>query len=315
MAYPIEKKLVVGISSNALFDLRNEDEIFKKDGLEAYRKYQVENKTVILEKGVGFPFIKRFLNINNIYTDEQPVEVVLLSRNSPETGVRIFNSIREYDLDITRAAFMSGGSAVNYIPAFNISLFLAMHEDDVNEALKAKLPAGRILQTDVQDDDSFVLRIAFDFDGVVADDEAEKVYKDKGIKEYHDYEKLNSSVVMQPGPLGDFFTKISLLQKLETEKKRKDIKYEKILKTAIITARNAPAHERAINTLNSWGVEVDEMFLLGGIDKSRILDVMKPHLYFDDQMVHLDTDAVKNIPLVHIPFGVANEKSKVVRKD
>lgn len=221
--------------------------------------------------------------------------------------MRIFNSIREYDLDITRAAFMSGGSAVNYIPAFNISLFLAIHEDDVKEALTLELPAGRILQADVQDDESIELRIAFDFDGVIANDEAEKVYKEKGIKEYHEYEKLNSSVIMQPGPLGDFFTKISSFQKLESEKKRRDSGYDKILKTSIITARNAPAHERAINTLNSWGVEVDEMFLLGGIDKSRILEIMKPHLYFDDQMVHLNTNTVNNIPLVHIPFGVANE--------
>src|SRR5690554_6569493 len=159
MSYPIEKKLVVGISSNALFDLRTEDEIFKNEGLEAYRKYQVDNKTIVLEKGVGFPFIKRFLNINKIYSKEQPVEVVLLSRNSPETGVRIFNSIREYDLDITRAAFMSGGSAVNYIPAFNISLFLSIHENDVKEALKLKLPAGRILQTEVYDDEATELRI------------------------------------------------------------------------------------------------------------------------------------------------------------
>lgn len=310
MPYPIEKKLVVGISSNALFDLRIEDEIFKKDGLEAYRKYQVDNKSVLLNKGVGFPFIKRFLNINEKYSEEQPVEVVLLSRNSPETGVRIFNSIREYNLNITRAAFMSGGSAVNYIPAFNISLFLAIHEDDVKEALKLKLPAGRILQTDVQDDDSAELRVAFDFDGVVADDEAERVYKEKGIKEYHKYEEDHSTVVMEAGPLAGFFTKISSFQKLETEKKRKDDKYEKILKTAIITARNAPAHERAINTLNSWGVEVDEMFILGGIDKSRILEIMKPHLYFDDQIGNLDTNTINNIPLVHIPFGVANEDVK-----
>ena len=306
MPYPIEKKLVVGISSNALFDLRTEDEIFKKERLEAYRKYQVDNKAIVLENGVGFPFIKRFLNINKICTEEQPVEVVLLSRNSPETGVRIFNSIREYDLDITRAAFMSGGSAVNYIPAFNISLFLAMHEDDVKEALKAELPAGRILQTDIQDDDSIELKIAFDFDGVVANDEAEKVYKDKGIKEYHEYEKLNSSIVMQPGPLGDFFTKISLLQKLETEKKRKDEKYEKILKTAIITARNAPAHERVVTTLKYHGIEVDEAFFLGGIEKRKVLNVIKPHIFFDDQKIHLKE--LTSIPAVHIPFGIANVK-------
>lgn len=308
MAYPIEKKLVVGISSNALFDLRKEDEIFEKEGLDAYRKCQSEHKTDILETGVAYPFIKRFLRINEIYREEQPVEVVLLSRNSPETGVRIFNSIRQYNLNITRAAFMSGGSAINYIPAFNISLFLATKEMDVKEAIDANLPAGRILQTDVHDDDTFELRVAFDFDGVIANDEAEKIYKEKGIREYHQYEKVHSSEELGAGPLADFFTKLSFFQKLETKNRQTDKNYKRILKTAIVTARNAPAHERAINTLNKWGVEVDEMFLLGGIDKSRILEVMKPHLYFDDQMVHLDANAVKNIPLVHIPFGIANEK-------
>lgn len=309
MAYPIEKKLVVGISSNALFDLRKEDEIFKEEGLDAYRKYQVEHKTDILGTGVAYPFIKRFLHINDIYSEEQPVEVVLLSRNSPETGVRIFNSIRQYNLNITRAAFMSGGSSISYIPAFNISLFLATNEIDVKEAIDAHLPAGRILQTDIHDDDSSELRVAFDFDGVIANDEAERIYKEKGIKEYHDYEKAHRLDELGAGPLVDFFTKLSYFQKLETKNRQKDSSYKRILKTAIVTARNAPAHERAINTLNKWGVEVDEMFLLGGIDKSRILEILKPHLYFDDQMVHLDTTTIKNIPLVHIPFGVANEKT------
>ena len=308
MAFPIEKKIVVGISSNALFNLKKEDEIYEKKGLDAYRKYQIKHKKDIIDTGVAYPFIKRFLRINEIYQEEQPVEVVLLSRNSPETGVRIFNSIREHDLNITRAAFMSGGSAVNYIPAFNISLFLATKENDVKEAIEARLPAGRILQTDIHDDETFELRVAFDFDGVIASDEAEKIYKERGIKEYHEYEKAHSADELRAGPLADFFKKLALFQKLESRKKNRDNSYNKILKTAIVTARNAPAHERAINTLNKWGVEVDEMFLLGGIDKSRILEIMKPHLYFDDQMVHLDTDTIKNIPLVHIPFGIANEK-------
>ena len=308
MAYPIEKKLVVGISSNALFDLRKEDEIFEKEGLEAYRKYQNEHKMDILGIGVAYPFVKRFLRINDVYTEEQPVEVVLLSRNSQETGVRVFNSIREYGLNITRAAFMSGGSAVNYIPAFNISLFLATNGADVKEAVKANLPAGRILQNEIHDDDTFELRVAFDFDGVIANDEAEKIYKEKGMKEYHKYEKEHSTEELGAGPLADFFTKLAFFQKLETKNRQKNKDYKRILKTAIVTARNAPAHERAINTLNKWGVEVDEMFLLGGVDKSRILEVLKPHLYFDDQMVHLDATAIKNIPLVHIPFGIANEE-------
>lgn len=308
MAYPIEDKLVVGISSNALFDLRLEDEIFKKQGLNAYRQHQKENKDLILNPGVAFPFIKRFLDINTIYTEEQPIEVVLLSRNSPETGVRIFNSIKEHNLNITRCAFMSGSSAARYIPAFNISLFLSTNENDVKEALSLNFPAGRIIQNDLTlKDDSEELRIAFDFDGVIADDEAEKVYKEKGIEEYRKYEQEMKYTPLHAGPLGDFFLKLSSLQKLENLKLQTNKEYKKILKTAIVTARNAPAHERAINTLNNWGVEVDEMFLLGGISKSRVLEIMKPHLYLDDQLIHLDSSSMKDIPLVHIPFGVANK--------
>ncbi|MBB5143965.1 5'-nucleotidase [Desulfovibrio intestinalis] len=310
MAYPIEKKLVVGISSNALFDLKEEDNIFHNEGLDAYRKYQKEHESTVLKKGVAFPFVKRFLHINSINVKEQPVEVVLLSRNSPETGIRAFNSIKEYELDITRAAFMSGGSAIEYIDAFNISLFLSTNEADVTSAIRQGLPAGRILETDILDEDegSIELRVAFDFDGVIADDEAERVYKERGLEEYHQYETEHGTEELGAGPLGDFFKKLSRFQRAETRKKQIDPTYKKILKTAIVTARNAPAHTRAINTLNAWGVEVDEMFLLGGIDKSRILNVLKPHLYFDDQVGHLDIDAAKNIPLVHIPFGIANKK-------
>ena len=306
MTYPIEKKLVVGISSNALFDLKKEDDIFKKEGLNAYRNYQIKNRTVVLNKGVAFPFIKRFLHINDIYPKEKPVEVVLLSKNSPETGVRIYNSIKYYGLDITRAAFMSGESPYEYIPAFNISLFLATDNNDVELAVKANFAAGRVIRTKVVDDKQIKeLRVAFDFDGVIADDEAEKVYKEGGIEKYYEYETKHSQDPLNPGPLADFFKKISFFQKLESKKFEKDPNYEKILKTAIITARNAPAHERAINTLKKWGVTVDEMFLLGGVEKKRILDIMKPHLYFDDQLVHLD-ESIQNIPLVHIPFGIAN---------
>jgi len=307
MAYPIDRKLVVGISSNALFDLEKEDSIFKNDGLNAYRNYQIQNKTKILDKGVAFPFIRRFLHINDIYSKEKPVEVVLLSKNSPETGVRIYNSIKHYGLDITRATFMSGKSPYEYIPAFNISLFLATDKNDVDLAVAAKFAAGRVIRTKIVDDKSISeLRVAFDFDGVIADDEAEKVYKNNGIEKYYEYEIEHSQDALNPGPLADFFKKLSFFQKLESKKEEKDPNYKKILKTAIITARNAPAHERAINTLKKWGVTVDEMFLLGGVEKKRILDIMKPHLYFDDQLVHLD-ESIHNIPLVHIPFGIANK--------
>lgn len=234
----------------------------------------------------------------------------MLSKNSPETGIRIFNSIKYYGLDITRAAFMSGKPAYEYIPAFNVSLFLSTNKSDVNSALKQKFAAGRVIRTRIIDEeDASELRVAFDFDGVIADDEAERVYKRDGIEKYYEYETKHSQEPLNPGPLADFFKKLSYFQKLESKKEADNPKYKKILKTAIITARNAPAHERAVNTLNKWGVTVDEMFLLGGVEKKRVLDIMKPHLYFDDQLIHLD-DNIQNIPLVHIPFGISNEKEK-----
>jgi 5'-nucleotidase len=309
MAYPIERKLVVAVSSNALFNLEKEDDIFKNEGLSAYKAYQIEHKLTKLDTGLAFPFIKRFLNINKVYPTESPVEVVLLSKNSPETGIRIFNAIKSHNLDISRAAFTSGKSPFNYIPAYNISLFLSTNEEDVLNAIEANYAAGRILKTNVVDNDDLELRVAFDFDGVVADDEAEKVYANSGqIELYYQYETEHKQEALNPGPLGDFFKKLAFFQKLESKKEEKSPTYKKILKTAIITARNAPAHERAINTLKEWNVEVDEMFLLGGIEKKRILNILKPHLFFDDQLTHLDPK-LENIPLVHIPFGIANKKT------
>lgn len=308
MAYPINRKLVVGVSSTALFNLEKESEIFNTVGLDAYRQYQVENKGVPLEKGLAYPFVRRFLNINKVYTEEKPVEVVLFSKNSPETGVRIFNSIRHYELDISRGAFTSGQSPHKYIPAYNISLFLSTDAKDVGNAIRTNYPAGIFIKTEVIDDeDESELRVAFDFDGVIADDEAEKIYKNHGIEKYHEYESTRAKEPHHPGLLADFFQKLSYFQKLESKKQQQDKEYKKIIKTSIITARNAPAHERAITTLNKWGVTVDDMFLLGGIEKKGILEVLKPHLFVDDQKSHLDP-SIKNIPLVHIPFGIANQE-------
>lgn len=309
MPYPIERKLVVGVSSNALFNLQTEEDIFNKQGLEAYKKHQNENRRVVLEKGLAYPFIRRFLNINNIFADKKPVEVVILSKNSPETGLRIFNSIKEYNLNITRAAFTSGRSPFEYIPAYNISLFLSTDETDVKKAIDKNYPAGRILNTNIHDDeDDLELRLAFDFDGVLADDSAEQFYQQCGdINEYFRHEDDFSSQPLEAGLLLGFLQKVSFFQKLESKAIMENPQYKKVLKTAIITARNAPAHERAINSLTHWDVNVDEMFFLGGIDKRRILEVFKPHLFIDDQINHLDK-SLNDIPLVHIPFGIINKE-------
>lgn len=309
MAYPIEKKLVIAVASSALFDLTESDSVFKAQGIQKYREYQNSKINEPFDKGVAFPFVSRLLKLNESFPDERPIEVVLMSRNSPETGLRAFRSIGHYNLDITRAAFSSGTSHFNYLPAFNASLFLSANEEDVKNALSNGFAAGRVIsKLNVNDDEKDnELRIAFDFDGVLADDEAEKIYKESSsLAEYQQHEKDFSTIPLQMGPVGDLLKRISFFQKLEIRKSEKDDNYKRILKIAIVTARNAPAHERMINTLRHWNVDVDEAFFLGGIDKSRILNVMKPHIFFDDQMVHFEN--VDNIPAVHIPFGIANIK-------
>lgn len=311
MPYPIERKLVVGVSASALFDLSHEDKVFRDSGIEAYRKLQAARRHTPLGKGAAFPFIRRFLAINKTYSLESPVEVVLLSRNSPETGLRIFDAIRTHELPISRAAFTSGRSPYEYIPSFNISLFLSTNATDVENAISAGHPAGRFVGPIVQDNDEDVeLRVAFDFDGVIADDQAESVYQDtQDLQQYFAFEEKHATEPHGPGPLADFFKKLAFFQKLESKKAEDNHSYNKILRTAIITARNAPAHERAITTLNHWGVSVDEMFLLGGIEKHHILNVFKPQIYFDDQIGHLNPELVA-IPMVHIPFGITNKPTK-----
>ncbi len=307
MPYPIERKLVIGVASSALFDLSESNDVYQTSGVDAYRNYQMKNIDIPFNKGVAFPFIKRFLNINRVFNSEMPVEVVLLSKNSPETGMRVFRSISHYGLNISRAAFMAGKSPHEYIPAFNISIFLSANENDVLEAIKLGYPAGVVLPSNVVDDESDQeLRVAFDFDGVIADDEAESVYKENNdLLEFQEHEALKKSIPHNPGPLADLFKKLSFMQSLEDKLALNDQNYKKILRIAIITARNAPAHERVVTTLSKWGVTPDESFFLGGMKKSRILEILKPHLFFDDQKGHLETDS-GNISLVHIPFGIAN---------
>lgn len=309
MPYPIEEKLVIAVSSSALFDLSESETVFREQGESAYKAFQEKNVDKVLETGMAFPFIRRFLSFNQHFPDEQPVEVVLLSRNSPATGQRVFRSIAHYGLDITRAAFLSGNAPYPYIPAFNASLFLSGDEQDVKEAVASGHPAGLLLPADVTDEaGDNELRIAFDFDGVLADDEAEAVFKEEGLEGFHEYERHHKGREHNPGLLADLFRKLSHLQALEQKRMEStgDQKYQQILRTAIITARNAPAHERVITTLQSWGVEADETFFLGGMDKSRILNVFRPQIFFDDQLNHLQS--AEGLAMVHVPFGVANHE-------
>ena len=307
MPYQIDKKLVIAVSTSALFDMEESDSIFKAKGIEAYRKYQEQNIDTPLKKGVAYPFIKRLLSLNDSFPEEKPIEVVIFSRNSPESGLRAFRSIRHYNLDITRACFSSGKSNFQYLPAFNASLFLSANSADTKLAIDAGFAAGTVLETQIEDDDSDTqLRLAFDFDGVIADDSSEQFYKQSqgNMTAYHEHEQQLADNPLKGGPIGNLLQRISFFQRLENRRAEKDSTYTKILSTSIVTARNAPAHERVVTTLKSLNIEVDDIFFLGGIDKARVLQILKPHIFFDDQMVHLNH--TPNVPAVHIPFGIAN---------
>jgi 5'-nucleotidase len=306
MPHPIDQKLVIGVASSALFDLSESHAVFVEKGPKAYKRFQEEKLETVLEKGVAFPFVRRFLKINQRFPEHSPVEVVLLSRNSPATGKRAFRSIRHYGLDISRAAFTEGESPYKYIPAFNASLFLSANEEDVKKAIRRGYPAGTVLPSVVNDDEEDELRIAFDFDGVIADDEAEAVYHHGDLPTFSEYEVVNAHVPHKPGPLADFFRKLSALQMLEDAEQERDPHYRRIIRTAIVTSRSAPTHERVITTLENWGISANETFFLGGMKKGRILSTLKPHVFFDDQRSHLESEA-GDIPMVHIPFGIANQ--------
>ncbi len=308
MPFEIKDKLVIAVASSALFDLSESDKVFKERGYDNYRKYQRQKQNVPLKPGVAFPFVRRLLSINKRFPGRQPIEVVLLSKNDPDTGLRVFNSMHHYNLEIIRAGFLNGKSPIKYIPAFNASLFLSASAEDVKEAIKAGYPAGTVLgsafEDDMTDDE---LRIAFDFDGVLVDDEAEKVFQEShDIDQFHESESRQADKPLDPGPLFKLFKQLSVFQKFDRLQERRIKGYKRFLRIAIVTARSAPAHERAINTLRKWKMHIDEAFFLGGIEKRRILEVMHPHIFFDDQMVHLKSASGKSIPSVHIPFGITN---------
>lgn len=306
MAFDLSCRLVIGLASSALFDLAESDAVFRTKGAQIYREYQRDNQDKPLVRGVAFPFIRRVLSLNQLNPDDPPVEVILLSRNDPDTGLRVMNSIQHYGLPITRAVFMQGQSPHRYIPAFDIELFLSANAEDVRSAVQAGYPAGQILTGMIDDDSSDQqLRIAFDFDGVLVDDEAETVYQEHDLGEFHQHETLRQDIPHTPGPLKAFLKRIAAIQQLEEEKRVLEPDYQPILRVSIVTARNAPAHKRVINTMRHWGITVNEAFFMGGVEKAKVLDIMQPHIFFDDQKLHLEPAAAR-LPSVHIPFGIAN---------
>lgn len=299
MAYELEKRLVIGVSSRALFDLTKENEIFEKEGVQAYCDYQREHETEILAPGPGFKLIKALLGINRLKGQEGRVEVIIMSRNSADTSLRVFNSIEHYGLDITRAVLASGGSLAPYLNAFKTDLFLSAYEDDVQSAINSGIAAG-IICNDVENHynpeaDIKQIRIAFDGDAVLFTDESELIYQREGLEAFEENEKRNADKPLPQGPFAKFLKTISDLQKeFPTE--------EVPIRTALVTARSAPAHERVIRTLRAWNVRIDEAFFLGGISKRNVLEAFGAHIFFDDQEVHA-LPASEVVPSARVPFG------------
>lgn len=307
VACELEQRLVIGVASSALFDLAEADTVFREQGEEAYRAYQEQHLDETLGTGVAFPFVRRLLSLNDLSPDDPLVEVIVLSRNDPDTGLRVMRSIQSHSLPITRAIFMQGRSPYHFMPALNMSLFLSANETDVREAVALGLPAGRVLGPAAADEsDDQDLRIAFDFDGVLADGASERVYQADGIEGFRAHETMNAATPHDPGPLRDFLANVNRLQQREEEQRVKDPDYKIRVHVSLVTARNAPAHERAVRSLKDWGVTVNDAFFLGGIDKSTIMGVLKPHIFFDDQVRHLSGTS-RSTPSVHVPFGKLNE--------
>ncbi|MDV7341838.1 5'-nucleotidase [Terasakiella sp. A23] len=307
MPVSLENILVVGIASSALFDLAESDRIFRNEGVEAYQKYQEENIDKPFEPGVAFPFIKNLLSLNEGLSDPL-VEVILLSRNDAKTGLRAFRTINRNNLNITRAAFLEGGKPHRYIEPFECDLFLSANDDDVRNAIEAGHSAGCVIAGEgspLNDGVENELRIAFDFDGVLADDESENVYVMEGLDGFMAHEAENVDTPHNPGPLIPFIQAIGRLQAAEKELLKDKEESPSRVRVSIVTARGAPSHERVLTTLEKFGITVNESFFLGGVEKSKILAELKPHIFFDDQITHLKTS--KSVaPSVHVPFGVKN---------
>ena len=303
MSYELGSRLVIGVSSRALFDLTSENEIFERDGLEAYCRYQTEHENEILSPGPGFALIKALLNLNKLPVRDGAdsplprVEVIIMSRNSADTSLRVFNSITHYGLDITRAVLASGAPLAPYLEAFRTDLFLSAYEDDVQSAINSNIAAGIICSDGVHHYDTDhieQIRIAFDGDAVLFSDASEQIFQAEGLQAFEENERKNAQNPLPAGPFAKFLKTISDLQR--------DFPPEKVpIRTALVTARSAPAHERVIRTLRAWNVRIDEAFFLGGVSKRDVLEAFGAHIFFDDQAVHT-SPASEVVPSARVPY-------------
>jgi len=296
-------KLVIAISSTALFDMRESHDIYETQGVAAYANYQREHEEDILEPGEAFPLVTKLLRINEKLGGEPRVEVILLSRNSADTGLRVFNSIAHHGLNITRAAFSGGKSPYRYVSAFACHLFLSTHAQDVRSALESGMAAATLLPSQSGSNNaSDELRFAFDGDAVLFSDASERIFKERGLDAFTENEKASARMPMDPGPFKNF---LQTLHSLQAEFPVDECP----IRTALVTARAAPAHERVVRTLREWDIRIDESLFLGGLSKGDFLKSFGADVFFDDQQVHC-TSASEHVATGHVPHGVANEKQK-----
>lgn len=317
MSYDRNQKMVIGVSSRALFDLTVENEIFEKQGLEAYCRYQVEHEQEILKPGPGFQLINSLLQLNGCAGERNLIEVIIMSHNSPDTSLRVFNTIAHYGLSITRSVLASGASLAPYLAAFGTDLYLSACEEDVQSAVDSGIAAGIICTEGLggrggqerpgQRRDSRIIpmphtpsltpgqiRIAFDGDAVLFTDESEAIFQEKGLNAFEENEKAHASEPLAAGPFASFLKKLSDLQReLGTENCP--------VRTALVTSRSAPAHERVIRTMRAWNVRVDEAFFLGGLEKKEFLKAFGAQIFFDDQWAHARS-AAQAVPSARVPY-------------
>lgn len=293
-------KLVIAISSRALFNLEESNAVYETQGLDAYSAYQREHENEILEPGDAYPLVQKLLRINERLGGEPRVEVILLSRNSADTGLRVFNSIEHYGLTVTRAAFCSGGSPYRYIHSFGCHLFLSTDGDDVRNALDQGVAAATLVAPKNKVDYGDQLRFAFDGDAVVFSDEAERIFKRDGLEAFATSEKAAANTPLSGGPFKAF---LLALHGLQSEFKDLD---SSPIRTALVTARSAPAHERVIRTLRAWDIRIDESLFLGGLNKGPFLAAYGADVFFDDQRQHCDSASI-HVATGHVPHGIANQ--------
>jgi 5'-nucleotidase len=297
MAASLDGQLVVAISSRALFDFEEENLVFEQSDDRAYMKLQLERLEEPAKPGVAFSLVKKLLAFNDPTT--QRVEVVILSRNDPVSGMRVFRSAQHYGLSIQRGSFTRGQSPWRYLKPLNANLFLSTHLSDVRAALDAGVPAAQVYPHSAHASEAHPheVRIAFDGDAVLFSDEAERVFQSQGLSAFQAHEHAKASQPLLAGPFKPLLAALHRLQQEGTPAIR--------VRTALVTARSAPAHERAIRTLMQWNIEVDEAMFLGGLPKGEFLKEFEPDFFFDDQTGHIES-AAQHVPAGHVASGISN---------